>query len=67
MSESITVVDGQLFHGNLTSLFLLDADMALIRGYVHDVAAIRPLRPLLIYFHQNGRIRSIGNWHRRMP
>ena len=54
MSESITVVDGQLFHGNLTSLFLLDADLALIRGYLHEVAAaIKPLRPLLIYFHQD--------------
>ena len=63
-SESVTVVDGQLFHGNLTSLFLLDADMALIRGYVHDVvAAIKPLRPLLIYFHQDDvdrAIRAIG-------
>lgn len=60
MSESITVVDGQLFHGNLTSLFLLDADMALIRGYIHDVvAAIKPLRPLLIYFHQDDVDRAI--------
>ncbi len=54
MSESITVLDGQLFHGNLTSLFLLDADIALIRGYLRDViATIKPLRPLLIYFHQD--------------
>jgi hypothetical protein len=64
MSESITVVDGQLFHGNLTSLFLLDADISLIRGYVHDVvAAIKPLRPLLIYFHQDDvdrAVRAIG-------
>ena len=60
MSESITVVDGQLFHGNLTSLFLLDADVALISGYVHDVvAAIKPLRPLLIYFHQDDVDRAI--------
>ena len=64
MSESITVVDGQLFHGNLTSLFLLEADTALIRGYLHDVAAaIRPLRPFLVYFHQDDvdqAIRAIG-------
>ncbi|WP_439363178.1 hypothetical protein ACNJYD_20730 [Bradyrhizobium sp. DASA03005] len=39
MAERITVVDGQLFHGNLTSLFLLDADTALIRGYIHEVVA----------------------------
>jgi hypothetical protein len=64
MSESMSVVDGQLFHGNLTSLFLLDADMALMLGYIHDVvAAIEPLRPLLIYFHQDDvdrAIRAIG-------
>jgi hypothetical protein len=64
MSERITLVDGQLFHGNLTSLFLLDADVDLIRGYLHEVvAAIKPLRPLLIYFHQDDvdrAIRAIG-------
>lgn len=60
MSKSITVVDGQLFHGNLTSLFLLDADIALMRRYVHDVAAaIKLLRPLLIYFHQDDVDRAI--------
>jgi hypothetical protein len=63
-SESIAIVDGQLFHGNLTSLFLLDADMNLILEYVDDVvAAIKPLRPLLIYFHQadiDQAIRSIA-------
>ena len=60
MSERVSVVDGQLFHGNLTSLFLLDADVALIRNYLHDVvAAIRPLRPLLIYFHQDDVDRAI--------
>jgi hypothetical protein len=60
MSERITVVDGQLFHGNLTSLFLLDADIALIRGYVQDVlTAIKPLRPLLVYLHQHDVERAI--------
>lgn len=60
MSERGTVVDGQLFHGNLTSLFLLDADMSLICSYIHDVvAAIKPLRPLLIYFHQDDVDRAI--------
>jgi hypothetical protein len=50
-SGTISVVDGQVFHGNLTSLFLLEADIGLIRKYVREVtAAIKPLRPLLIYF-----------------
>jgi hypothetical protein len=48
------IVDGQIFHGNLTSLFLLNADMDLMQGYVSDViSAIKPLRPFLIYFHQD--------------
>jgi len=53
-ADRIQVVDGQLFHGNLTSLLLLEADMPLIAGYCREVVAvIKPLRPLLIYFHQN--------------
>jgi len=50
-SGTISVVDGQVFHGNLTSLFLLEADMGLMRQYVQQVtAAMKPLHPLLIYF-----------------
>lgn len=53
-ADRIQVVDGQLFHGNLTSLLLLEADMELIAAYCQDVVAvIKPLRPLLIYFHQD--------------
>jgi hypothetical protein len=63
-SETISIVDGQLFHGNLTSLFLLEANIDLIRDYTRDIsAAITPLNPLLIYFHQidiDQAIRSIG-------
>lgn len=63
-SETISVVDGQLFHGNLTSLFLLEADIGLIRGYMREItAAITPLRPLLIYFRHSDidqAMRSIG-------
>ncbi len=51
--ERVSVVDGQLFHGNLTTLLLLEADFNLIARYCGDVVAlIRPLNPLLIYFHQ---------------
>ena len=50
-SESISIVDGQVFHGNLTSLFLLESDIGLMRKYMREVAAaIKPLHPLLIYF-----------------
>jgi len=33
-SDRIPVVDGQLFHGNLTSLFLLEADVEFMRPIV---------------------------------
>jgi len=32
---TIPVLDGQLFHGDLTHLLLMEADTALIAGYVH--------------------------------
>jgi hypothetical protein len=54
VAERISIVDGQLFHGNLTSLLLLEAEADLIAAYCQEiVAVIKPLRPLLIYFHQN--------------
>jgi hypothetical protein len=63
-SETTSVVDGQLFHGNLTSLFLLEVDIDLIRDYVRDIAtAIAPLSPLLIYLRHSDidhAIRSVG-------
>jgi hypothetical protein len=52
--ERISIVDGQLFHGNLTSLLLLEADVDMIAAYCREIVAlIKPLRPLLIYFHQD--------------
>src|SRR5262249_52287037 len=62
--ETISVVDGQLFHGNLTSLFLLEADIDFIRNYLQGITtAIAPLNPLLIYFLHTDvdeAIRSVG-------
>ena len=50
----IPIVDGQLFHGNLTSLFLLEAEASMIADYCRQIlAVIRPLHPLLIYFRQD--------------
>jgi hypothetical protein len=50
----ISIVDGQLFHGNLTSLFLLEADAKFIAEYCREsVAVIKPLSPLVVYFHQD--------------
>lgn len=53
-SEPIHIIDGQLFHGNFTSIFLIEAGKDTLRNYVRSVlAAIEPMRPLLIYFRQN--------------
>jgi hypothetical protein len=53
-SDPVSIVDGQLFHGNLTSLLLLEGGTDLIGAYCRDiVAVIKPLRPLLIYFYQD--------------
>jgi hypothetical protein len=52
--ERISIVDGQLFHGNLTALLLLEADKDTIAAYCRAiVAVIAPLRPLLIYLRQD--------------
>ena len=52
--DRVSIVDGQLFHGNLTSLLLLDGGTDLIVAYCRDVvAAMKPLRPLPIYLRQD--------------
>jgi hypothetical protein len=52
--DRVSIVDGQLFHGNLTSLLLLDGGTELIGAYCRDVVGvIKPLHPLLIYLRQD--------------
>jgi len=59
------VLDGQLFHGDLTNLILMDAGSAAITQYTQAVEDIvRPLTPLLVYFYQENvdqAIRTIAN------
>jgi hypothetical protein len=60
IQDRISVVDGQLFHGNLTSLLLLEADRNAIAAYCREIVAIiEPLRPLLIYLRQDDVERAI--------
>lgn len=50
----IPVMDGQLFHGDLTHLLLMEADSALIFDYVRALAGvIAPLNPFVVYLWQN--------------
>ncbi|MCA8090863.1 hypothetical protein LGM65_08135 [Burkholderia anthina] len=49
----IPVLDGQLFHGDLTHLLLMEADIALIADYIWKLAAlIAPLNPFVLYLWQ---------------
>lgn len=59
-TETIYTLDGQLFHGDLTNLFLMEATPAAIAKYCRTVGEIaRPLAPLLIYFFQADVERAI--------
>ncbi|WP_235527537.1 hypothetical protein [Burkholderia sp. Leaf177] len=50
---TIRVFDGQLFHGDLTHLLLMEAASALIFAYIRKLAAvIAPLNPFVLYFWQ---------------
>jgi hypothetical protein len=52
-SESVTVFDGQLFHGNMTDLLLMNADPLVLRNYISQVIdQLQTLTPVLIYFYQ---------------
>jgi hypothetical protein len=52
-AEVVSVFDGQLFHGNMTDLLLMDASRDELRAYVGDViAVVRDLNPVLIYLDQ---------------
>jgi hypothetical protein len=50
---AVRIMDGQLFHGDFTNLFLMEADSATLASYVQAVAkTIASLHPLLVYFRQ---------------
>jgi len=50
---AIPVLDGQLFHGDLTHLLLMEAGASLALGYVQNLSkVIAPLNPLVIYLWQ---------------
>jgi hypothetical protein len=52
-ADHVTVFDGQLFHGNMTDLLLLNATPSGLHAYVTQVIdLLRDLTPILIYFYQ---------------
>jgi hypothetical protein len=49
----VPVMDGQLFHGDVTHLLLMEAEPALISNYIQALAAIiAPLNPFVLYLWQ---------------
>lgn len=53
-SSTVHVVDGQLFHGDLTNMFLMKMPADAIARNVQALAGIvAPLRPLVVHFHQS--------------
>jgi hypothetical protein len=58
--DAVSVLDGQLFHGDLTNLFLMDAGWRLMADYCRAVEeVVRPLNPLLVYLYQRDVERAI--------
>jgi hypothetical protein len=58
--DTVHILDGQLFHGDLTNLFLMEAGSPMIAEYVRDVEEIiHPLTPLLIYLYQEDVERAL--------
>lgn len=51
--SQVPVMDGQLFHGDLTHLLLMEANSALILDYMRKLAGvIAPLNPFVLYLWQ---------------
>lgn len=58
--DTVPILDGQFFHGDLTNLFLMEAGWAAIAEYIRAVEKIiHPLTPLLIYFYQKDVERAL--------
>jgi hypothetical protein len=52
-SPHIFVFDGQLFHGDLTCLFLMNCPPQVLQQYVHTVLQLaQSLYPLIVYYYQ---------------
>jgi deoxyadenosine/deoxycytidine kinase len=56
----VIVCDGLLFHGNMTDLFLMNANISVLQRYVAQVVeSLQPLSPVVIYFYHADIARAI--------
>lgn len=54
VSPEVHVIDGQLFHGDVTNMLLMNMSPAAIAEHVLALEqVIRPLHPLIVYYHQS--------------
>lgn len=60
LGPAVPVLDGQLFHGDLTNLFLMEASFDEIDAYCESLAhVIGPLNPLVVYLRQENVERAV--------
>lgn len=60
LGAAVPVLDGQLFHGDLTNLFLMEASFDEIAAYCESLTQlIGPLRPLVVYLRQESVERAV--------
>lgn len=60
LGPAVPVLDGQLFHGDLTNLFLMEASFDEIAAYCQSLAQlIGPLEPLVVYLRQENVERAV--------
>ena len=53
LTPSVSVFDGQFFHGDMTSLFIANASRIQLIQYIDSIVEIiQPLQPIFIYLYQ---------------
>jgi hypothetical protein len=60
LNASVPVLDGQLFHGDLTNLFLMEASFDELAAYCECLTqVIEPLNPFVVYLRQQSVERAV--------
>ena len=60
LGAAVPVLDGQLFHGDLTNLFLMEASFDEIAAYCESLTLlVEPLHPFVVYLRQDDVERAV--------